>query len=968
MRITRLGVALAAMMTCVTLFPSARTTYGVDWIAETGLFGEDENWASGFVPDNEVARISNGGTAIVDDLMPDLADLFIGQTSFGGRGTVEVQRDGALFASGLVHVGGSSFNAANGFGQLFVDLGGEVITFNMTSGGDSESAIVLGGGGGSGTAVLAVDEQATLQRNLRIIGPNVEFTPFILEFTNEHTLIAEITGEDHSTINVSEGATLNGSSVHVDLSGYQPSFDDSWTLLDATSITGEFGSITATGLPPGAGVFLSYDSGGENGQIVDLSVGTQLALSVDRGTGAVTIQNQATTESVNISGFEIDGIDGATSTSNNFAPDSQLDLGEVFDYTPSEIGEEPPSIEFSYESGGETIPGRVEFTGPHNNVVLLVDPEDGDAALQNQSIFDIDIDGYFVTSLSGSLDSDAWSSLRDGGRSEWTEANPSPKHVAELNVNSSLLLGAGGAPISLGSLFDFDAEGVEQDLAFQFHLADGETIDGVVEYGSFTIEASDPLDCNGDGSVDASDLACIIGAGGAAGLNSLLDATGLIPGDLDGNGSVAFADFLVLSNNFGSTVDSYTDGDIDGDGSVAFSDFLLLSNNFGSTSAAASVPEPAGWALGLCSLGFFAVCRKRRCAKTSFETALPARPGLRYKRLGIGNLGFETCSKSQPRKSKGVANTLVGLTTLIVVLGSLLAPANAQTLSPVKQIYVSDSSDRDMIAEDLDNGPLADDGDIVARERANQAQDERQVRTFVEFDLDSISTDAVMNPGWSATLVIDFVTRLNTVNDMAVVVGRVLGTSDLGNSDGSLGDSWTTEDGSLPLFEWGRSAGESTAPDFTEDLLVVVDNVKTDPLGTRQVDVTSIVADWVTGEQENNGFSFAGDIDAFQGAGLNNARLVVGLPGDFNGDGFVNFADFLILGDNFGGHLDGPVTAGDIDFDGDVDLDDFGEFKAVLAAQAPAQAQAVPEPTGLQLGVWAFLIWGFALRRKTPAG
>ena len=53
--------------------------------------------------------------------------------------------------------------------------------------------------------------------------------------------------------------------------------------------------------------------------------------------------------------------------------------------------------------------------------------------------------------------------------------------------------------------------------------------------------------------------------------------------DLDGDGQVAFSDFLVLSNNFGQTGEA-VEGDIDGDGVVGFSDFLLLSDVFGAVS------------------------------------------------------------------------------------------------------------------------------------------------------------------------------------------------------------------------------------------------------------------------------------------------------------------------------------------------------------------------------------------------
>ena len=62
---------------------------------------------------------------------------------------------------------------------------------------------------------------------------------------------------------------------------------------------------------------------------------------------------------------------------------------------------------------------------------------------------------------------------------------------------------------------------------------------------------------------------------------------------MDGNGSVAFADFLVLSNFFGTDGVGYEGGDINCDGTVGFPDFLILSNNFGQSSdVVAAVPEP----------------------------------------------------------------------------------------------------------------------------------------------------------------------------------------------------------------------------------------------------------------------------------------------------------------------------------------------------------------------------------------
>ncbi len=55
----------------------------------------------------------------------------------------------------------------------------------------------------------------------------------------------------------------------------------------------------------------------------------------------------------------------------------------------------------------------------------------------------------------------------------------------------------------------------------------------------------------------------------------------LLPGDVDCNGTVEFADFLSLSRNFGSVEAGWDNGDFDGDGSVGFPDFLILAENFG---------------------------------------------------------------------------------------------------------------------------------------------------------------------------------------------------------------------------------------------------------------------------------------------------------------------------------------------------------------------------------------------------
>lgn len=75
--------------------------------------------------------------------------------------------------------------------------------------------------------------------------------------------------------------------------------------------------------------------------------------------------------------------------------------------------------------------------------------------------------------------------------------------------------------------------------------------------------------------------------------------------------------------------------------------------------------------------------------------------------------------------------------------------------------------------------------------------------------------------------------------------------------------------------------------------------------------------------------------------------------GDFNGVGGVTVADFNILANNLATHLDGNFVGhagGDIDLDGDVDLDDFGAFKQLFpGVVALALGTNVPEPQSVVL-------------------
>ena len=118
-------------------------------------------------------------------------------------------------------------------------------------------------------------------------------------------------------------------------------------------------------------------------------------------------------------------------------------------------------------------------------------------------------------------------------------------------------------------------------------------------------------DCNLDTDLNADDLSCV---SDIAARDAVLEALNTLPGDLDGNGQVAFLDFLILAENFGSESASYAEGNIDLVGPVSFLDFLELANNFGMTREAAlpAVPEPSVAlmaTIGVCSV---LPCRRRR--------------------------------------------------------------------------------------------------------------------------------------------------------------------------------------------------------------------------------------------------------------------------------------------------------------------------------------------------------------------
>jgi|GEM_PF-1293091 len=64
-------------------------------------------------------------------------------------------------------------------------------------------------------------------------------------------------------------------------------------------------------------------------------------------------------------------------------------------------------------------------------------------------------------------------------------------------------------------------------------------------------------------------------------VSPVVEVSPSLAADIDLDGVVGFSDFLVLSTNFGQSVEIGTDGDLTRDGLVDFADFLILSAEFG---------------------------------------------------------------------------------------------------------------------------------------------------------------------------------------------------------------------------------------------------------------------------------------------------------------------------------------------------------------------------------------------------
>ena len=75
--------------------------------------------------------------------------------------------------------------------------------------------------------------------------------------------------------------------------------------------------------------------------------------------------------------------------------------------------------------------------------------------------------------------------------------------------------------------------------------------------------------------------------------NDFVHSLSILPGDINGDGTVNFADVLTLIQDYGQSNSTINEGDLTGDGTVNFNDVLALVQNYGSALPASAALAPA---------------------------------------------------------------------------------------------------------------------------------------------------------------------------------------------------------------------------------------------------------------------------------------------------------------------------------------------------------------------------------------
>lgn len=584
-----------------------------------GSWLDNANWldpnGSAFVPSaffDESGRIENGGTAFVDQVLDSTANpdqnpagVVLGRGN-NTSGTLEIRSGGSMHVTAGMNSSGNVLVGASGIGVLRVLPGGTLLADGtLTLGANPANMLQVGGNSGANASLSA--------RALSLSGPAQYFpngtiassSTLVLGDTSSQTF--EVTSAGNAKLQVTERAGLGGN-LHLNFTGVSPGLGDSWTVLEAGSITGDFSSITSSlALPIGQALAVAKVPLAGGGSRLDVSLREVLFVNIDRDSGAVTVSHDGT-GTIEIDGYSLLSASGALTPDtwnslvdqNTFGANwvesnpsnsnlselnplaaatvnggQSITLGNVYNPYATSFGQSAEDLRLEYTGpDGAVALAAVSYSGTKvNNLLLQVDPATGQTHLRNTSNSTVSIDGYIVESASSSLNQTSWSSLDEQGAEggSWVEMGTTTNgRLGELNPTSATEL-APGANVDLGQMY---ATGGSQDLTFEFVLAGEEqSIHGVILYEALQNNA--------------------------------------LAGDYNGNGTVDAADYTVWKDAFGSTTDLAADGN--DNGVIDAADYTIWKDNFGQTAGSvanvSAVPEPAS--LVLVCLALVAIAAKR---------------------------------------------------------------------------------------------------------------------------------------------------------------------------------------------------------------------------------------------------------------------------------------------------------------------------------------------------------------------
>lgn len=158
-------------------------------------------------------------------------DIEVGDGGNTGQANISGPRSGTLNLTGGVIQGSGFLSISNRRASGAVNISGGALAL---TGAVNNGAIIVGRGdgwGGSPGTGGATSFRVTGDDS--IIIANGDFDMNSNNVSISSTLIAAITGTDHTTIKVNGSAKIANGSFKVELSGYTPVLGDSWTILSA---------------------------------------------------------------------------------------------------------------------------------------------------------------------------------------------------------------------------------------------------------------------------------------------------------------------------------------------------------------------------------------------------------------------------------------------------------------------------------------------------------------------------------------------------------------------------------------------------------------------------------------------------------------------------------------------------------------------------------------------------------------